>query len=250
MRFTTFTRTVMATAVAVAAAVAVAGMPSKAQALGFDPGQLSFIVFGGDNEYYRNLGSIDTVLANPTTQVTLTSQQLSDVTTNVGASGMRFSLLGIGSDSLSLNTGSLPSSPSQGQKDGTFYLNALDAFNGWSNSLASVSGGQTANNPLTLVKSSNQSYTSTLGVDGSINGFMGFNTTAAPGSLLTLFRISNNGTSDVYTKLATATFDLASGTLIITSLAAIPVPAAVVLFGTGLIGLVGIARRSLTARAA
>jgi hypothetical protein len=238
----------MATAVAVAAAVAVAGMPSKAQALGFDPGQLSFIVFGGDNEYYNNLGSIDTVLANPTTQVTLNSQQLSDVSTNASL-GLKFSLLGLSSDSNSLFTGG-PSSISQGQKDNTFYLNGADAFGGWQSSLASISGGPTANNPLTLAKTSNQSYTTTLGTDGSINGFMGFNTTAQAGSLLSLFRISNNGTSDVYTKVATATFDSASGLLTITSLAAIPVPAAVVLFGTGLIGLVGIARRSLTARAA
>jgi hypothetical protein len=193
----------------------------------------------------NNLGSINTVLANPTTPVTLTSQQLSDVSSNA-ALGLRFSLLGVSSDTFSLFAGG-PSTISDGAKGNTFFNDAIGNVGAWGQALSTVSG---TNNPFVLSKGSQQSYTSTLGADGFLTGTMGFNTTAQAGTLLSLFRISNNGTSDVYTKVATATFDQASGTLTITSLAAIPVPAAVVLFGTGLIGLVGIARRSLTARVA
>jgi hypothetical protein len=241
----------LAAGMCVVAAVAAVSMPSKAQALGFNPGDLALIIYGGDTEYYRDLGSADSILngTSPTT-VSLSSSELTSVSTNA-ALGLKVALIGLSSDSNSLFTGSLPASPSVAQRDNTFFLNAADAFGGWGAILASVSGGTTANNPLLFSKASGQSWTSTLGTDGSINGFMGFNTTAPVGSLLSIFNISTNptGGSDVYAKLATAMF-LSNGTLTITSLQAVPLPAAVVLFGTGLVALVGIARRKVMGHAA
>jgi len=55
----------------------------------------------------------------------------------------------------------------------------------------------------------------------------------------------NNGftTSDVWGQLATFTIDRSTSTVSWAQFSAVPVPAAVWLFGSGLIGLIGIARR-------
>ncbi len=234
----------LAAGVGILAAVAVVGMPSKAQALGFPSGDLAFIIYGGNNEYYQNLGSINTILSNPTTQVTLTSQNLADVTS--GASlGIKFTLLGSSSDVSTFFTGSQPSTPNATQIANSFPAVAQSNFGGWANLLGAATGGNAANNPLTLAASHINSFTNGLSTDGRLNGSMGFSVATGTNSTLSLFSIFIDPFTggETYTKVATAVLTSGGG-LTITSLQAVPVPAAVVLFGTGLAGLIGIARRS------
>ena len=78
---------------------------------------------------------------------------------------------------------------------------------------------------------------------------MGFNTHGSLGQLLNIFAVNVDGVNpETYTKVASALLS-ATGQLIITP-AAVPLPAAVVLFGTGLVALVGIARRKIDKMAA
>jgi hypothetical protein len=240
----------LAAGMCVLAAVAAVSMPSKAQALSFPNGDLAFVVYGGSSEFYQDLGSISSILSNPTTTLNLTPQQLTDVTT--GASlGIKFTLLGTSADGTQFLTGG-PGTITGGQKATTDWLTGEGQVQGWSALLGSISGGTTANNPLTLLASNQNSFTSMLGSDGRLSGTMGFSVAAGSDQTLSLYSIMTDVGSgnDVYTKVATALFT-ANGQLTITPGAApVPIPAAVVLFGSGLVALVGIARRKVMGRAA
>lgn len=240
----------LAAGMCVVAAVGAVSMPSKAQALGFPNGDLAFVIYGGSNEFYQDMGSISNILNNPTTTLNLTSQQLTDVTT--GASlGIKFTLLGTSADGTQFLTGG-PSTITDGQKATTDWLTGQGQVQGWGNLLGSISGGTTANNPLTMLASNQNSFTSFLGTDGRLSGTMGFSVAAGSDGTLSIFQIMTNAATgnDVYSKVATAVLT-SGGQLTITSgVATVPIPAAVVLFGTGLVALVGIARRKVMGRAA
>lgn len=240
----------LAAGMCVLAAVAAVSMPSKAQALSFPAGDLAFVVYGGSNEFYQDLGSISSILSNPTTTLNLTPQQLTDVTT--GASlGIKFTLLGTSSDFTQFLTGG-PGTISASQKGSTDWQTGQGQVQAWSALLGTVSGGQTANNPLTLLASNQNSFTSSLGNDGRLSGTMGFSVAAGSDQTLSLYSIMTDAASgnDVYTKVASALLT-SSGQLTITPGAApVPIPAAVVLFGTGIVALVGFARRKVMGGAA
>jgi hypothetical protein len=76
---------------------------------------------------------------------------------------------------------------------------------------------------------------------------MGYSVAQAIGSSLFLFSIDLD--TGVFTRIGDGLLT-ANGTLFFGNPAVVPVPAAVVLFGTGLIGLVGVARRSMNRKQA
>lgn len=247
MRLTAFKRTVMATALAVGAAMAVA--PSSALALGFNFGDLGFFVYGGNDQRYENFGagSSNSVLLG----TSLTNRDISgDLTLlNTGAStGLRYSLMGTSADGLTYYVSTPNATITAAQANNSFAASAAGEFLFWAGQHAAQTGGASnpyLNNPSITSAAAAHSFTSVLTTSGTVNGQLGFNTHGTLGQLLNIFAVNIDGSSvETYTKVATAVLT-SGGQLTVSPLAAVPVPAAVVLFGTGLIGLVGIARRKV-----
>ena len=226
---------------------AIAAMPSNALALGFTFGDAGFFVYGGNDQRYENFGPNS---ALPTFEGTsLTTRDISSNLTqlNTGAStGLRYSILGTSADGLGFYVSTPNATITTAQINGSFPIDAAGNFLNWAGQHAAQTGGATntyANNPSITSTSFTHSFTSVLGTDGSILGQLGFNTHGTLGQLLNIFRVNIDGEAANYVHVATALLS-ADGQLTITP-AAIPIPAAVYLFGTGLIALVGIARRSM-----
>lgn len=253
MKLTGFKRTVLATGLAVAAAVAVVGEPSDVFALGFNFGDLGFFVYGGNDQRYENFGtgsSAPVLLGSSETTRDISGNL---TTLNNGATtGLRYSIIGTSTNGLTFYVSSPNATITSAQANNSFAANAQGEFLFWGGQHAAATGGvgsPLANNPSITAASAPHSFTSILGTAGVINGQLGFNTHGSLGQLLNIFAVNVDGASpETYTKVATALLT-AGGQLTITP-AAVPVPAAVILFGTGLIGLVGIARRSMNKTAA
>jgi hypothetical protein len=73
---------------------------------------------------------------------------------------------------------------------------------------------------------------------------MGVVTHGVLGSTLSIFKVNIDGNAPNFQFVTTASLGQ-NGVLQVGQVAPIPVPAAVYLFGTGLVGLVGLARRSM-----
>lgn len=248
MKLSTVKKTVMATAMAVATAVAVVGMPSTASALSIANGDLGFYVYGGDTERYENLGtgSISQVGGGST----ITRNIASDLTTlQTGATlGLRYSLIGVDAAGANMYFSSASPTLTPTMIENSFPDVAAGNFLQWAQfSLPTQTGGAgLVNNPALVSKASSNSFThpSQLGGNGQINGNLGIVTHAVLGSPLSIFRVNIDGNEPIYQLVATAVLNQ-SGAFQVGQVAPIPVPAAVYLFGTGLVALVGIARRSM-----
>ena len=235
------------------AAIAVAGVPSSALALGFNFGDLGFFVYGGNDQRYESLGtgSSNPVLLGPSDTTRNISADLT--TLNNGAStGLRYSVIGSSTDGLTFYVSSPNATITPAQANNSFAANAQGEFLFWAGQHAAATGGvgnPLANNPSITPASAPWSFTNILGTAGVLNGQVGFNTHGSLGQLLNIFAVNVDGVNpETYTKVASALLS-ATGQLIITP-AAVPLPAAVVLFGTGLVALVGIARRKIDKMAA
>lgn len=244
MRLSTVKKTMMATALAVAAAAAVVGAPSNALALGFNVGDLGFFVFGGNDQRYESFGANSALSTLEGTSLTTRdiSGSLTSLSVGVPAGlGLSYSILGTsGSDFYLSSTATTITTTMINNSDPN---SAAGNFLGWAGQHAAQTGGVLANNPSITAASAAHSYTSFLGTDGSIVGAMNFSTQGSLGQLLNIFRVNVDGEPQTYVRVATALLGT-NGQFTITP-SAVPIPAAVYLFGTGLVALVGIARRSM-----
>jgi len=236
----------------VAAMIAMAGLamislPSTASAMSIANGDFGFYVYGGDTERYENLGtgSISQVGGS-----TITSNIASDLTTlQTGATlGLRYSLIGVDAAGLNMYFSSAASTLTPTMIENSFPDVAAGNFLQWAQfSLPTQTGGAgLVNNPALVSKASSNSLThpTQLGGNGQINGNLGVVTHAVLGSPLSIFKVNIDGNEPIYQLVATASLSQ-SGALQVGPVAPIPVPAAVYLFGSGLVALVGIARRSM-----
>lgn len=240
----------LAAAVIALSAMAVMGGPSSALALGFNFGDLGFFVYGGDTERYENFGTGSTVPTLEGTSVTTRNISADLATLNAGAStGLRYSLLGLSADGANFYFTTPNSTLSSAQQAGIFASGGAGEFFGFQAQHGAATGGVLENNPSLTPRAAAHSFTSMLGTDGRLNGqFTTITTQASIGSDLSIWRVNVDGLTEMYTKVGTVLL-ANSGQLTITP-TAVPVPAAVVLFGTGLVGLVGLARRKMQGLAA
>lgn len=226
--------------------IAGAGLSSPASALEFPFGDLAFVVYGGNTERYENLGTNSVARLEGTESFGVNIA--SDLPTlQEGASlGVRYALYGSTADGLHMFMTSQTSTITPHILANIFPTNAAERFLEWGQSrLPSVSGGignTFANNPLLLPASNPQSFTNFVGRDGLLGGYTPFQTHGPLDRVLTILKVNTDGLDPQITIAGTALLDR-NGQLTIRP---IPVPAAAILFGSGLIGLVGFARRSMS----
>jgi hypothetical protein len=217
----------------------------KAEAIEIGSGDLALVLYGNSTEYYQNLGAGNTLLA-PGAINTFTID--GSTLTNVGgANPVKWALVSFSFDNdgnaTTLHSTLNPIAPSQlGAVQINFGWDATAIFSG-------LNGGDGLSQQ--FLPAGDQFSFSNL-VDGAGNGSLAgafpVSTTGGFGSTLSL--IEGDYTTNVIRTVGSAGLSSPAGSalLTVTALPApVPLPAAVILFGTGLLGLVGLGRRKLIA---
>ncbi|MCS6292059.1 MAG: VPLPA-CTERM sorting domain-containing protein [Nitrospira sp.] len=233
-------RAVMASVLAIATAVA-----GQAQAFTFGDGDLVLAIYGNSTEALYNLGNYNTRLGSGATFDFDASAGLAAA--QVGGSPVKYTVFGWDT---SLTNGQIHAAtsftPAQltGTKDfGTQFINSAV----WS------SQPLFAGDTISKTDSLNRSFSQNLNTSGS-GQFEGAWPLAMQGNLDQVLNIMRGDVeTSAFTQVGRVLLT-AGGLLTIgnpgPNLAAVPLPAGVVLFGSGLIGLVGIARRKFAQMAA
>jgi hypothetical protein len=226
-------------AVAAVAAAALAGPVTAAHALQFSSGDAVLAVYGNSTEYVANLGSMSTLLSSGA-NIDLTS-----ILGSIGpTSSLKYTIVGYNGSTITFGDGSALSSwsstgPGGGDKGKVNATTFISALSNWSGGL--VTSGNTLN---LFSQGDANSFSSNLNAAGSdtLGG-------SVPSTRKGMATIDNylyllQGTSGPnLSQVGTALLSSSTGHLVVS---AVPVPAAVVLFATGVIGLVGLARRRMS----
>jgi hypothetical protein len=225
--------------VATIATAALAGPVTSAHALQFTTGDAVLAVYGNGTEYVQNLGTMTNLVTNGLTL------NLSNIMSQISAGGNPLSYAIIGYNS---NTNVMFGSRSaiedwtvrdKNQVSANTLFGNTSGWGGQLNSAADARNLFPQNDDLSFSTNMNASGGNTLGnAIPSVRG--GF---APVGELLHI--LTRNGGPQTLTEATIASLT-AGGQLTIGQVAAVPVPTAVVLFASGLIGLVGLARRRVS----
>lgn len=230
-----------------AVVLAGAGIATEAQALEFGSGDLVLAMYGNNTQFLQNLGQASSLLAPPGgTTINIAPSTLTSVG---GTNPVKWALVSFSYDVDGLPTVDAHSSTKSLSAYTALELNSVavpfawNVTGSWSGQLA-VTPGSTQ-----LIPTSDpNSFTSVFGTDGSLAGAYPVSAEGVFGSLLSV--LEGNYNTNALAALGTAFLSADGSTLTfagVTGPAPVPVPAAVVLFGTGLVGLVGVARRRLIA---
>jgi hypothetical protein len=228
-------------AAALAVVTMVSGMANQAYAFTFGEGDLVLAIYGNSTEAMYNLGTHSTLLApGANTVIELGTAGLSAA--SVGTNQVRYTIFGW---DLSAPSGmgihaATSFAPAQitGTRDFESQFNPSVAMP------SSFSGN-------TISSSNPASFSSNLNTAGA-GRMEGAWPVAMQGTIDQILNIMRGDVGDnTFTQVGRVQFT-STGQLIIGNPgpAAVPLPAGVVLFGTGLIGLIGIARRSFNRMAA
>jgi len=221
-------------AVAAVAAAAMTGPMTAAHALQFNSGDAVLVLYGNNTEYVQNLGSFSTLVSSGV------DLDLSSIMSSVGGTNaIKYTIVGNTGSSIffgnSVQVGSWTSTNKNQIVPGTYTTSLTN----WSGQLGANSDGRSL-----IPKADGLSFTSFLnpaGTDtlaGSIPGAR--RGSADIDSILYLLERQNPGAATTLAQVGTAFLSSANGHFVIST---VPVPAAVVLFATGMVGLVGMARR-------
>jgi len=246
-------------AVVMAGVLALSGvalLPKPAQALQFNASDAVLVLYGNGTEYYRNLGAVSSLVsggANVTIDQSIMSQ-LGGVApieyTILGGNAANFGALPTslfqGSAIPTSNTGVTTgwSSSRNGQIDQGQYWNTIV---NWQGQVATISGTEHV-----LEASDSRSFTSYFGTSDTLNGAFPRRMSSNIDSTLNLLERAflPAGTQTPQSGLGQGLLTLIAGsgagqfTFTGGDVAPVPVPAAAILFGSGLIGLAGLARRT------
>jgi hypothetical protein len=245
MRLSIVKRTVMATALAVATAVA--GVAGQAQAFTFGSGDLVLAIYGNNNEALVNLGSASTILAPGGAGILNLDLSAALAGANIGSATIANGLLQYTLFEHDFNQNTVIAATGANPAAIVGQL-GLGTQSGLSINMSFTPSFDSTN---LVPKADAQSFTNNLNQSGS--GTMGGSWPVAMqgsiGQVLNVLQgdIGTQTFTQVGRVLLTANGLLTVGN---PGPAAVPLPAAVVLFGSGLIGLVGIARRAIRRQAA
>ncbi len=232
--------TVKRLAVAAVAAAALTGSVTAAHAMTFNTGDAVLVIYGNDNQGYLNLGNWESLKTNGA------SINVSSILSATGVSGLNtieYTILG--------NMGVLTpmwfgNSVDISQWTTTNKNQVLpNTFNvGLTNWNGQIT---TANDPSRTIYSKSDtllSYSVYLdpGNTDTYNGSIPGTRRGSADIGNVLYLLERTGAASTLTGVTTALLNAQTGTL---TVAAVPIPAAAVLFATGVVGLVGIARRKL-----
>lgn len=234
MKHLNIKRVIVASAVAVTAAIS--GLVGHAQAFSFNDGDLVLAIYGNNTEALYNLGATSSVLAPGGGLHTLdVSAGLAQA--SIGSNPVRYTVFGhslSGAPSVLAGTTFAPGQISAAQLGLTVQLEfsvSMQAF--------SVFDGNTIPQADPL-----KSFTSNFNLNGAGN-FGGTWPVAMQGNLGDVLNIMN-GNSEAGTFTQVGQVQLVNGIVTFGNVvpSAVPLPAGVILFGTGLIGLLGLTRQS------
>jgi hypothetical protein len=226
--------------VAAVAAAALAGPATAAHALQFASGDLVLAVYGNGTEYVANLGTISNVLSKGV-DVNLGSI-LTTITPGgvAGANPIKYTVFGYSGTAITFGDSAPIASWTTTQKNQILPATLINAMSLWGSELVTAADARTlfpATDNLSFSTNLNAANSDTLG--GSIS--------SAHVAAVTIDSVLNllqrTGGATTLAQVGTAMLSSSTGHFVIS---AVPVPAAVVLFATGLIGLVGLARRRMS----
>jgi hypothetical protein len=226
-------------AVAAVAAAALTGSVTAAHALTFNTGDAVLVIYGNDNQGYVNLGNWNTL---KTTGASINVSSILGAAGVSGANPIEYTVLG--------NLGALTplwfgnnvdiSQWTTTNKNQTLPTPFNTALTNWRGQLTN------ANDTARTIYSSSDAllaYTTYFGTTDTYAGAI----TGRRGSTdidNILYMLERTGAAGTLAGVTTAFLNSQTG-LFTMAPAAVPIPAAAVLFATGVIGLIGVARRKL-----
>lgn len=221
-------------------AVAVAGLLGPvqgAQAVQFSSGDAVLAVYGNSTEYVANLGTFSSLITNGV------DLNLSSIMGSVGGTNVvKYTIFGYDANGINFGNIDPASSFTAMQKNQTLVTGLTNTLITYSGQL---SGNASPNAPTLFAASDPLSFSSNLNAAGS--NTLGGNISsahAAASSVDVVLNLLTKTSAGVLSTAGTALLSSSTGHFVVNgSVSAVPLPAAAVLFATGMIGLVGVARR-------